>query len=70
MGQQDILNLLQKGNKPMSAKEIAGKLKIGNSSAGIILKKLVSQGNIYYIEVGTNSTRFYYIKYSRKGGYY
>ena len=49
MGQQDVLNLLVKTKEPVTAKQIAKKIKVGETSVNALMNKLVKENLVGYI---------------------
>jgi len=49
MGQQDVLNLLVKTKEPITSKQIAKKIKVGETSVNALMNKLVKENLVGYI---------------------
>ena len=67
MSQGDILDLLEKEKKPLSAKEIAEKLNLSTSTIGHALRRLRDHNEVKsvqegrYSKSGINVVRYYFL---------
>jgi len=51
MGQQEVLDFLEKQEEPLTSGEIAFMMKENPNKINMLLKKLIHSGDINYIEV-------------------
>jgi len=64
MGQQDIIEFLEKEEEWICAKEISKKINIGESNVRLLLNKLYKFGEVIYKDIkrGKHCVRFWKIK--------
>lgn len=70
MGQEDILNFLEKADKPLSQREIAELLNEGLSKVGKILGTLFEREEIKAIDLESTMAKKYYGSNRRMRLYY
>lgn len=64
MGQQEVMDLLEKETKPLTGKEIQSKLKISRGSIMSSIARLISQNEVARVDIPLKGRRhvFKYFK--------
>lgn len=65
MGQQEVMNLLEKETKPLTSKEIQFKLKISRGSIMDSITRLINQNEVAKVDVQLKGRR-HILKYFKK----